>query len=119
MMISTERLLQYTELPQEPPLSYDADPLAANTQRSSCCQPSRSGTGTGTTVEMAQRQLPASIEGVDLTKFSIVFDDLCVRCVLIPISLTDITMLVHDTTRWREALGGCSPMISIDSSVCH
>eukprot|EP00750_Incisomonas_marina_P018858 INCI3157.1.p1 GENE.INCI3157.1~~INCI3157.1.p1 ORF type:complete len:2243 (-),score=316.98 INCI3157.1:473-7201(-) len=75
MMISTERLLQYTRLPQEPPLSLTNDPLASivgaeKHKTSRCCR--------------RATQLSKTMNGVDntqqsTTEFSIILDDLCVR----------------------------------------
>jgi len=71
MMISTERLLQYTELPQEPPLLLDRDPLALRRPlQSHCCKP-RPRSRAQSIEELERRQ--------DYAEFSIVLDDLCVR----------------------------------------
>ena len=75
MMISVERLMQYTSLPQEPPLSLTHDPLAFG-KKKKCC-------GSSNVVALNRKAEMSAGEKKFSGEDSIVFDKLQIRYVVI------------------------------------
>lgn len=113
-MISTERLLQYTDLVQEPPLSFTHDPLenimsgpsSMNNQRllccSSACNKGQDGvirsSGEKTSAYQNTDELDQSIrskaEQNGESKYSLELSNLCVRYLYISIILGGIDLIL-------------------------